>query len=318
MPDLNAEVASQLTAHAPQRRYLAGISGGCDSVALLQLLLDHGYRNLVVVHVNHRLRGTDSSRDAAFVRRMSEKHDLPYRGFSIDVAKLAAREKKSLETAARDCRYRCFALAAREHRCQAVFLAHHADDQVETVLMNLFRGAASKGLGGMHAVSSRKVEGRKLMLIRPLLGLWRADLEAWVRNRRLSFRQDASNRDPRFLRNRVRQDLLPCLEEVFRRDVRPMILRLAAHHQALQEWLAAETKPWVAQTTLPVALLRQRPMAWRQAVMTGWLRERGVVDVSFELVARALSLIEPAVTHAKVNLPGDRHLRRRAGRLLVE
>src|ERR1041384_643640 len=125
----------------PTRRYLIGVSGGRDSVALLDLLTQNGYRRLVLCHLDHQLRGRSSAADAKFVKTLATKLKLQCEIGRTDVAALAKRTKQSIETAGRTARYEFFARVARRHRYRTIFLGHQADDLVETFLLNLFRGA---------------------------------------------------------------------------------------------------------------------------------------------------------------------------------
>src|SRR4051794_14593076 len=127
----------------PKRRYLVGVSGGRDSVALLHLLAHSGYRRLIVCHLDHQLRGRSSAADAKFVKTLATKLKLECEIGRTEVAALAKRTKQSLETAGRNARYEFFAGVARRHRCRTLFLGHHADDLAETFLLNLFRGAGA-------------------------------------------------------------------------------------------------------------------------------------------------------------------------------
>src|SRR5882724_7976975 len=129
----------------PSRRYLIGVSGGRDSIALLHFLVDLGYNKLVVCHLNHQLRGRESRRDARFVEKIARDLQLDSEIGSTDVGALAKQSKLSIETAARFARFAFFVEAARRRRCSRIFLAHHADDLVETALLNLFRGASPGG-----------------------------------------------------------------------------------------------------------------------------------------------------------------------------
>src|SRR5713101_4102747 len=176
---------------APGARYLIGVSGGSDSVALLHWLVECGYNKLIVCHLNHRLRGRSSRADAIFVQKLAAKYDLDLALGAIDVRALAMRTKQSIETAARDVRYKFFAQVARRRRCRTIFLGHHADDLVETFLINLFRGAGTSGLSAMRAVSVRKIDDVRLQVVRPLLGVWRGQIDDYVRKHRLKFREDA-------------------------------------------------------------------------------------------------------------------------------
>lgn len=132
-----------------EQRYLVGVSGGRDSVVLLHWLLSLGYRRLIVCHFEHGLRGRAGKADARFVAGLAKKSGLKFDLGSAEVASLAAERRQSIETAARAERLRFFQTVARRRRCRTIFLAHHADDQVETFLLNLFRGAGARGLGAM-------------------------------------------------------------------------------------------------------------------------------------------------------------------------
>ena len=143
---------------------MVGVSGGADSVALLHLLVAGGFRNLVVCHLDHCLRGRASTGDARFVRRLAEKLGLECEIGRIDVAERMAASRDSMETAARNARHGFFAECAVKHRCRRILLGHHADDQAETVLWNLLRG--SHGLKGMRRELSKD---RAIRRVKPLL-----------------------------------------------------------------------------------------------------------------------------------------------------
>src|SRR5437868_14681535 len=179
---------------APEGSYLIGVSGGRDSVALLHWLTDLGYKTLIVCHLNHRLRGRSSDADARFVQKLAEKYQLKFELGAADVRTDAKKRKTSIETAAREARYLFFARAAKRHHCHTIFLAHHADDQVETFLINLFRGAGSAGLAAMQAVSMRRIGKVDLRMVRPFRTMWRTDVDEYLREHRLRFREDASNK----------------------------------------------------------------------------------------------------------------------------
>src|SRR2546428_5388179 len=161
---------SFLRSFPPEARYLVGVSGGRDSVALLHSLVERGYEQLIVCHLNHQLRGRSSDADARFVEKLAAKYNVDFELGSAHVSALAAKSKISIETAARIARYSFFAKVASRRRCKTILLAHHADDLVETFLINLFRGAGLSGLGAMREVSMRRVDHVDLTIVRPLLG----------------------------------------------------------------------------------------------------------------------------------------------------
>lgn len=303
----------------PESRYLVGVSGGRDSVALLDQLVRLGYDKLIICHLNHRLRGRASEADARFVRRLAARHDLPAEIGSVDVRRLARTRKLSLETAARQARYGFFARVARRRRCCTIFLGHHADDLVETFLMNLFRGAGTTGLAGMREISARRIDRVELTVVRPLLQVWRRDVEQWVKRRGLKFREDASNKDLAPLRNRVRRQMIPYFERIVGRDVRQNIwrtARIAAEEENFFETLLPEKLSKL--TTLAVEPLRSMSVAVQRRMVHRWLRAGEVSNVGFDLVERVRGLLDVMGGVAKTNLPGDRHARRRAGEIFIE
>ncbi|HEY3079003.1 MAG TPA: tRNA lysidine(34) synthetase TilS [Chloroflexota bacterium] len=193
----------------PDAAVLVAVSGGPDSLALLDLTgrAAPGLRlRPIVVHLDHGWR-PGSADDAAFVRRQAEARRLTALVERVDLPDRS-------EATARAARLAFFGRCAAAHAAADVLLGHSADDQAETVLLHLLRGSGAQGLGGMRAESVVEVDGRALRLLRPLLGLSRAELASYCRSRRLEPRHDPSNEDPRYLRNRVRRELLPLAESI--------------------------------------------------------------------------------------------------------
>ena len=310
---------SSLRPLSPGARYLIGVSGGRDSVALLHWLVECGYNKLIVCHLNHRLRGRSSRADAIFVQKLAAKYDVDLALGAIDVRALAVRTKQSIETAARDARYKFFAQVAKRRRCRTIFLGHHADDLVETFLLNLFRGAGPGGLSAMRGVSIRKIDYVKLQIVRPLLGVSREQIDDYVRKHRLKFREDASNKNLAPLRNRIRHRIIPEIEKQLGRNVRATIWRaatIAAEEENFFEALLPDKLSKL--TALAVKPLRAMPIAVQRRMLHKWLRASDVPDLSFDLVERVRALLDLASRVAKTNLPQDRHVRRRAGQIFIE
>jgi tRNA(Ile)-lysidine synthase len=314
------QINTSLLRHfSPGARYLIGVSGGRDSVALLHWLIDVGYKNLIVCHLDHKLRGRSSRADAIFVRKLAAKYDVDLALGAIDVRALAVRTKQSIETAARDARYKFFAQVAKQRRCRTIFLGHHADDLVETFLINLFRGAGPSGLSSMRAVSVLKIDNVKLQIVRPLLGVWREQIDDYVRKHRLKFREDASNKNLAPLRNRIRRRIIPNIEKELGRNVRGTIWRtatIAAEEENFFEALLPDKLSKLA--ALAIKPLRAMPVAIQRRVLHEWLRASDVPDLSFDLIERVRALLDPTNRVAKTNLPQDRHVRRRAGHIFIE
>lgn len=297
----------------PDERALIGVSGGRDSVALLHALLARGYSNLVVCHLDHALRAV-SGDDATFVRELCGAWKVPCVIHRAPVEPVARIRKLSLETAARGVRHRFFARVSRRLGCRNLLLAHHADDQVETLLMNLCRGAGLAGLGAMAGVSEMPIGRIRLKVLRPLLTSWRAEIDAYIEENRLPYREDASNADPHYTRNRVRNELVPLLSDVFGRDVRHVLLRATRIMRDADNAMAALTPEPAAELIL--SEIRSLPDGLRSRLILEWLRLHGVPSVGSREVEAVERLI--AMTAAKVNLPGGIHARRRAGRLFLE
>lgn len=187
----------------PGTRVLCAVSGGADSVALLLLLNQLSARipfNLHVAHLNHCLR-PESGADAAFVATLCASLRVPLSSESVDVKALSAQRREGLEAAGRFARRRFFERVTQEQKCDAIALAHHADDQAETVLFRLARGSGLTGLAAMRSQSG--------IYIRPLLGFRKIELIEWLIENRIDWREDVSNLDPAFSRNLIRHQVLP-------------------------------------------------------------------------------------------------------------
>jgi tRNA(Ile)-lysidine synthase len=301
----------------PDGRYLIGVSGGRDSVALLHWLHECGYRKLIVCHLNHQLRGRSSDADARFVEKLAAKYGADFENGSASVRALAAKEKNSTEAAGREARYQFFARAARRRRCRTILLAHHADDLVETFLINLFRGSGATGLGAIREVSKRRIGDVDLTIVRPFLGVWRNEIEDYVRKQRLKFREDASNKDLAPLRNRIRRRIIPYLEKNLGRNIRQSIWRAAMIAAEEEDWIEDQL-PDAIDADLSVAKLRELPVALQRRGILKWLRARKITNVGFDVVESVRSLLDHESRVAKVNLPQDRHARRRAGKIFIE
>ena len=301
-------------AFQPDEPQLVGVSGGRDSVALLHWLRARGFDKLAACHLDHRLRA-ESGEDAAFVRKLAASFGIECIVGSTDVTALANGERLSIETAARRARHEFFARVAIERACPRVFLAHHADDQVETFLHNLLRGAGPSGLCGMSPISSREIHGVTLLFARPLLGIWREEIDAYIARHRLQFREDASNADPRFTRNRLRHSAIPALTAALGRDVRAALLRTTELLRAEDEFLSAQPELRGAPDALQVPMLRSLPLALQRRLIHAWMRRHGVASCGFVEVESVRSLLDSRT--AKVNLPGGLCARRREKRIFV-
>ncbi|MHB8192502.1 MAG: tRNA lysidine(34) synthetase TilS [Bellilinea sp.] len=193
------------------RPVLVGVSGGTDSLALLHLLVHNGY-SVIAAHFNHHLR-PDAGEDAKFVEASARQFGCQFVGGEDDIAALAAKEKLSLEAAARKARYQFLFAQAGKYATQAVAVGHNADDQIETLLMHMLRGSGLSGIAGMQSRTFLKQFSPRIPLVRPLLNFWRVELEIYCRNAGLSPRFDFTNEDVGYTRNRIRKELIPILAE---------------------------------------------------------------------------------------------------------
>ncbi|MBM4283986.1 MAG: tRNA lysidine(34) synthetase TilS [Deltaproteobacteria bacterium] len=223
---------------APGDRVLVAVSGGPDSTALLHLLCrlrDRLDLRLGVAHFDHGLRGQDSRDDAAFVEDLARRLHLPFHPGRGDVRAEAAHRRISPQMAARRLRFQFFGETCRAHGYAKLALGHTADDQVELFFLRLLRGAGPQGLKGMWP---RTADG----LIRPCLGVGKAVLLAWLEREGLPYRRDASNLDRRYLRNRVRLELLPQLTAAYHPRLPAAVWRLMDLLQEDERLLARETE----------------------------------------------------------------------------
>jgi tRNA(Ile)-lysidine synthase len=305
----------------PGSTIVSALSGGADSVALLHALSIEGRARglrLLAAHLDHGLRES-SSDDAAFCRALCAAWDVPFRAARADVAALARRDGGGIEQAARLARHAFLRRVREEDGALAVALAHTRDDQAETVLLRLLRGSGRRGLGAMRA--------RTRGLWRPLLAVSRADVVAHLVAHGLEWREDPSNRDLRFARNRVRHELLPYLETHFNPRVRTTLARsadvLAGESEALDRAAARLVRRARLHDpggpALSRAVLRAAPPAVAALAVRRLLADAGGTrDVGASQVRRLLGLVNvPAASGRRLPLPDDRVALVRFDRLVI-
>ncbi|MGV3723839.1 MAG: tRNA lysidine(34) synthetase TilS [Actinomycetota bacterium] len=320
-------------------RILVAVSGGVDSLALLHALASLRSELGVEVsaaHVHHGMRGEAADADVVFLSEQCRAWGVPLAVAYADVPALAAERRISVEEAGRDARHAAFEELAKEHGCGKVATAHHADDQAETVLLNLFRGAGIDGLAGMPERRPLSAAPGAPELIRPLLRVSRADLEAYCADHGLEPRFDVTNTDLAYRRNRVRRQLLPLLEEYDPAIVRHLI-RLADQARDEQALLTREVDALLASalviepaviwpiplpalapsTVLNTAPLRAAPPALLRRALRRALR--GVAGYALELDALLVERLTEMVSGAgptAFDLPGCALEARRNGERL--
>jgi tRNA(Ile)-lysidine synthase len=284
----------------PGDRVLAALSGGPDSVALVALLLklrDEMPLEIRLAHLNHRLRD-EADEDERFVRDLARRWVLPLMVESADVRAFAVRKKLNLEEAGRSLRYDFLRRAASDSGATKIATGHTMTDQAETVLMRLMRGTGLAGLAGIAPL----VAGGPCPIVRPLLAIAGPDLRAFVEAEGLPFREDASNHDRRFLRNRIRAELLPELERRYEPRVADHLARLAAIAREDDELLGGFVRELADEFILRIGRdvfldLKTLPLllpALARRVAREYLREIGgdLRDISYEDVRSLLALGE--------------------------
>ena len=317
-------------------RLAVAVSGGADSVALLCLLLELRSELgtvLSVAHVNHKLRGEEADEDERFVAKLARQHGLELHACEASVdGSHTSGVSSGIEAAARELRYSFFRQLAREAGVTKIATAHTLDDQAETVLLRIFRGTGIRGLSGIHPRIVFEDQGHAFgEVVRPLLAFRRAALQEFLRERGQSWREDSSNRDIAFLRNRARHRLLPMIGEEFGEAAIEHMGELAEIARAEEEqWErahpeirgqgggVAETRQAASLPGLAVAPLLTLPLAAQRRLIRAWL-EMNVPDlsISFRLIEEALELARGAAGK-KLELPGGLNVRRGRQGLLLE
>ena len=217
---------------------LVGVSGGIDSVVLLDLLAvisTKGWCTIHVAHCNHQLRGEASQQDELFVRSLASKYGLHFHHTSANVAGYAQEYSLGIEVAARIMRYQFFEKAAKGCHADVIATAHHAEDNVETLLMNLMRGSGITGLAG---IPPRRDVDRKLAYIRPLLWLSKKEIEEYAQTRQLEWREDETNTAMTFTRNKIRHELLPLLRAEYSPGLTEVLHRTTTLMREAQEFIS--------------------------------------------------------------------------------
>lgn len=194
---------------SPDKLYLVALSGGADSVALALMMKERGL-NVYALHCNFHLRGKESDRDENFVRHFCDDKNIPLEVCHFDTRNLAKKHGMSIEMEARELRYTWFAEQAQTLKAEAICVAHHKDDQAETLLLNLIRGTGMRGLAAMHP--DRTING--LRILRPLLDTTKQEILDYLASRHQEYVTDSTNLERDALRNRIRLDVMPMLREL--------------------------------------------------------------------------------------------------------
>lgn len=300
------------------RPVIAGISGGPDSLCLMNVLRKTGYR-IIVAHFNHKLR-PDSDTDANIVEQTAARLNLVSVIQSGDVRAFADAEKLSIEEAARILRYRFLMGQARHFQAQAVAVGHTADDQVETVLMHFIRGAGLAGLKGMNHRTVIRMFDPDIPIVRPLLDIWREETIVYCAANGFRPRHDPSNASLDFFRNRLRHLLIPTLESYnprFREVLWRTSRSLAGDHEILSGLLDEIWKECVAQENPDFVAFDLNALASQSVGLQRNLIRRAMerlqpdeMDISFATLERAANFLSGSHERSRLDLPNELHLLR--------
>ncbi len=290
---------------------LVGVSGGVDSVVLLfclvELAEEIGIRRLGVAHLNHGIRGAAAEQDRQFVRALADEYGLDCYSQAVDVKHRARRDRLSLEAAARQARYGFLEKTADGEGFHKIATAHHADDNAEQVLMNVIRGSGPAGLAGIPPM-------REDRIIRPLIRVSRAAIEALAREKNLSFTFDYTNDDTAFLRNRVRHRLMPLLQKEYNPNIKAGLNKMAQVFQAEEDWHKAYLSGIYENMRLSTAddkivvsapALKKQPLAVRRRLIKKMLRnlQGHGRRISFDHVEAVIDCLSKS-RHFSLDLPG--------------
>ena len=304
---------------------IVGVSGGTDSLCLLEILVRMEYP-IIVAHFNHLLRA-EANEDAKFVEGVAEKFCVPFISETQPVADHARENGLTIEEAARKLRYRFFFEQAEIQDAQAVVVAHNADDQVETVLMHLLRGSGLAGLTGMSYRSLPNPWSETVPLLRPFLNTWRAEIENYCHERGLVPLIDVTNADTTYFRNRIRHELLPELETYvpgFRKRLHQTADLLTTDRRQLddltnQAWDALDVQSNQGYIIFNLQSFHQQPLALRRRLIRKAVTHLrpNARDIDFALVQRALDFAENPTATRQLDLGLNLRIELEAGRLVV-
>lgn len=307
--DFKHHLAEQLGIN-PAQKVLLGFSGGPDSLCLLHLLVEHGFQ-VVAAHLDHGLR-ENSDAEARQAEAVCRALGVEFMTQRAEVAAHAKLHHFSVEESARVMRYDFLFAAAERKGAQAVMVAHNADDQVETVLMHLLRGSGLSGLAGMRAVLLPNPWSNRIPLVRPLIGVKRAQIEAYLAGRGLEAVVDASNTDQQYFRNRIRHDLLPTLES-YNPRIRERMLRMADVAGVEDEYLSlAVEQVWakavVGQGERYLLVDRAALLNMHRALLRRFMRraiewmDPDLRDIDFEVINRAAGFCHSPTRAKRIDL----------------
>ncbi len=293
------KVINEFDLISPEEKVLVAVSGGADSVALLYVLFDLGY-NLEVAHFDHQTRKGESQKDAEFVANLARNLGLPFHLKSKPVEEEAFHLKRSFEEYAREVRYKFLLETARLRGCPVLATGHHADDQVETVLMRLIRGTTPLGLTGIPIV--RIEEG--IRIVRPLYYCSKGMIENWLSDRGVDWREDYTNYQTDYLRSKIRNTLIPELK-LYNQKIRDAILHLVELQQCENEFLSRIAEGALQYIVVDQKISRARFAEYHEAIRRRCLAlifQRRGIECTYERIVSASKFILTGATGQKFDL----------------
>lgn len=293
----------------PSGSWAVGVSGGADSVALLLLLLERTDLHLHAIHLNHQTRGSESDEDAVFVQELCQRHSLPCTiALRRDVESSMPELNSNSSARYRAARRALFRQVIKDQGLSGVILAHHADDQAETVLHRLLRGSGPKGLTGMRT----RTRHGDLTILRPLLSIRRQSLRSYLHEIHEAWREDPSNASDKYLRNRLRKLLSN------HPDLTDSLLALAEACRILRAWTQIAAPR--LDEAFAAARLAALPSILASQSARQWLIDRGIPPKHLvpEVLDRIISMVRDAATPPQQHFPGNKVIRRRAGRVFIQ
>ncbi len=325
---------------------IIGLSGGADSVCLLLVLklLQPAYHlTLTAVHVHHGIRGESAERDLCFSKELCEANDIEFVAAYRDVPGIAAKQHLTEEEAGRSVRYEIFEQEARKRGASVIAVAHHMDDQAETVLMNLLRGSGIRGCGGIQAKRQLSdgrgiqekfsacdethileklsaVNDSEIFVVRPLLGVRRSEIEAWLIAQNQTWCTDETNLTDEYLRSRIRNNLMPLLEREYNAQATEHIAAASGDFFEAEEYLRSRAEELFASwgNRLPLReLSAEKPILQRYLIQEAIKRTGSIKDVGRTHIESVLGLLTKT-TGSQIHLPGGRIAHRSYEFLIIE
>lgn len=324
-------VARQLL--AGDETVVVGVSGGPDSVALLHLLLAMNVRlnwslRLHIAHLDHRLRGTESDADAAFVEALGRELGIPVTVERLDLRAQATELGMSLEQAGRQNRFEMFERLCLTLGSRTVAVAHHADDNAETIFYRVIRGTGLRGLGGIRPVRPIRPDS-DIRIIRPLLPFRQTRVMDYLAERGIAYREDSTNHSSEYTRNRIRHDVIPLLSERFNPQVAEAMLRLGEQARGADAYLSETSERLLeslvvahdsAQLVLHAQLLARKPRVIQTQIIRNALLRLGIgeQDLTYGHLESVAAMAAGREGNKTLDLPGGFRVSRRYTRLVFE